>query len=253
MALAVCGGGVVVKCATPFVIRAGTAKMMIATRAVDCLSYRMSVDLFSFLTLSRDHHMSLRSAADLAFGRDFLNSEEPLLHRIASENCRHAIALAQTASDADRLATHSLWHRYRLTGELLDEVLPILRETVALVEESRVPPVRTDLKVPFGPFMLQDPVDQRNLREAILDRALHMPGSACDMCAAPARGCEALAGTIVKLHGPEIGGRWRFVHIGSDTPLGNGTLINGDAIVLVVPINERDQLINKAVAVNMIV
>ncbi|RKO82702.1 hypothetical protein BDK51DRAFT_51359 [Blyttiomyces helicus] len=307
-------------------------KMMIATRAADCENYRVSADLFRaafedaspafphrfhclhcFTALFRDHHIPLPSAADLAFLRDLLNSDsEPLIHRVycgftlghlmwrrgdnraAAKSCRHAIALAESASAEDRLATTMVWDQDKPIGDLLCEALWSLRKILAVSERPRVPLARTDVNVPFGLSVDGDAAQQDRLREAIIDRALHVPGSACDMCgtsagtdrlkycarckrvaycsAACQRGAwaqhrpscrpprafaagdlvrifgltspdhEVLVGTIVELRGPETGGLWRFVCIGSALGPGHGELIDGDSIVLVVPSHEREQL-----------
>ncbi|RKO92946.1 hypothetical protein BDK51DRAFT_50225 [Blyttiomyces helicus] len=198
-------------------------KMDIATFVGDRSHWRMSAEFYwaaydaasplfadrfdglnSLTAIFVNHHISPPYADDLAFMCDILESNaERVLHRVqcgrslaqlmrrvddnkvASKLCRHAIGVAGNAPGGDYYSTIRVSGSQKCTGDLIDDAVVILRGLLALSEAAEAPPVpraRTDVKMSISERV--PAASHAPLREAILERALHMPESVCDMCGA---------------------------------------------------------------------
>ncbi|RKO88489.1 hypothetical protein BDK51DRAFT_41644 [Blyttiomyces helicus] len=94
--------------------------------------------LYSFTALFRDNHISPPSASDLAFLRRILKSEGDL--KAAAERYRRAIAIAESASEADRGVVVLLKTGDGCTegraGEVIDGLLDGMRIDLVTIEKQ---------------------------------------------------------------------------------------------------------------------
>ncbi|RKO87143.1 hypothetical protein BDK51DRAFT_42667 [Blyttiomyces helicus] len=212
--------------------------------------------LHNFTALFRDHYVPLPTAADLLFLRDLLDNSEPPLHRVycvythahhaAAKSCRLAIALAGSVHAADRLATTILGLSEGVASAKPSSIAPsTFPDRRATCAEHRPGPIASStVHAARGRHSVRWPA----IRPSCRPPRAFAAGDLVRIFGLTSPKHEVLIGTIVELHGPELGGRWRFVHVGSDTILGNAAIIDPDAIVLVVPSNELDQPLQESVA-----
>ncbi|RKO87718.1 hypothetical protein BDK51DRAFT_26908 [Blyttiomyces helicus] len=164
-----------------------------ATPAFESRSY--CLHFFNKIFHNSNSLISPPSAGDVAFMRGiFENDAELVWHRVVcgrtiaflcmckgsrktgDEIARRAIALAESATDAERSATADLdGDKLSIVGDLLDGNLSDLR---ALLSALAVP----HCAVPFGPAAPGDAAYKQRLTDAILERAFSSHEFSCAKC-----------------------------------------------------------------------
>ncbi|RKO89767.1 hypothetical protein BDK51DRAFT_51103 [Blyttiomyces helicus] len=296
--------------------------------------------LRGYTAVFRDEDIKLPTADDLAsLHQIFKSDEEPILHRVhcgftlgvllvrmcdpqaAAKRCRQAIALAESATVADRAIQVMFIHPaeglvQKETGEVLDDALIYLRANLKSLEQRPQTIAETPVRVrdstkmfavPLGPLRRGSDAQRRQFVNSIIKRATTVVpfrskrsgrayGVKCDACGtsearlkycarcnraaycstvcqrnawathrtscrpphafmagdlALISGLEGAAyqnrnGSIVEVRGPapDREDRWRVAYKG-DLPNVNDFSIQADKLRLVVPSNERDELLQR--------